>query len=76
MDHLNAPSHLREPTNGSTQPLLEAQRPSQTQHLHTLLDNAAHQGRVAPEASGCKVAAGGTVGILAAVDNLGWDAIG
>lgn len=76
MDHLNAPSHLREPTNESTRPLLEVQRPSQTLPLHILLDNAVHQGRAASEAGGCKVEAGGTVGTLAVVDNVGWDAIG
>ena len=76
MDHLNAPSHLRKPTNESTHPLPEAQRPSQTLRLHTRLGNAVHRGRAASEAGGCTVEEHGTVDILAAVDNVGWGAIG
>ena len=75
-NHRNVSSLLREQTNEPTHLLLEVQRPSQTQRLHTVLDNAIHQGGAAKEASDCRVDAGRTVGSFGVVDNVGWNAIG
>jgi len=70
-NHLNVSSLLIE----STHPLSEVQRPLQTQRLHTLLDNAVHQGRAALEAGGCKVEAG-RFGTLAVVGVVSLNSIG
>ena len=65
-----------ESSNEPTHPLPEVQRRSQTQRLHTLLDNVVHQGSAALEAGGGRVEAGRTVGILAVVGVVGCNVIG